>query len=163
LDSSTAKERIVDRDDLAAALRKHHPGQTVVFTNGCFDILHPGHVRALEDARALGDIIVVGVNSDASVQRLKGEGRPIVPQRERAEVIAALRSVDYVTIFEEDTPVETIQALRPEVHVKGGDYDPDTLPEAAAVRAYGGRVVCVPFVEGQSTTDIVARILERSR
>lgn len=157
----TAESRVLPREELAETLRRRHAGQTVVFTNGCFDLLHPGHVRALEAARALGDVLVVGINDDASVRRLKGERRPIVPQRERAEMVAALRPVDYATIFEEDTPVETIAALRPDIHVKSGDYRAEDLPETPVVEAHGGRVVIVPFVEGLSTTDIVARVRER--
>lgn len=135
-------------------------GKTVVFTNGCFDILHVGHVRYLEAARALGDYLVVGVNSDERVRRLKGEGRPVVGENDRAEVIAAMGFVDYVTIFPEDTPVELIACLQPDIHVKGGDYCEDDLPEAAAVRAYGGKIAIVPLVEGKSTTNVVKRINE---
>jgi len=157
----SATARVMPREELAALLQHRHAGETVVFTNGCFDILHPGHVRSLEAARALGDVLVVGVNADASVRRLKGERRPIVPEAERAEMLAALRPVTYVTIFEEDTPVETIAALRPDVHVKSGDYCAEELPETPIVERHGGRVVIVPFVEGLSTTDIVARVKER--
>lgn len=158
-----ARNRVLRREELARRLQERHAGQRVVFTNGCFDLLHPGHVRALEAARALGDLLVVGVNGDASVRRLKGERRPIVPERERAEMVAALRPVDFVTLFEEDTPVETIAALRPDIHVKSGDYRAEDLPESPVVEAGGGRVVIVPFVEGLSTTDLVARIRERYR
>jgi D-beta-D-heptose 7-phosphate kinase/D-beta-D-heptose 1-phosphate adenosyltransferase len=160
-DLRTARERVMGREELARTLRERHAGQTVVFTNGCFDILHAGHARALEAARALGDVLVVGVNADAAVRRLKGKARPSVPQAERAEMVAALRPVSYVTIFEEDTPVETIAALRPHVHVKSGDYRAGDLPETPTVEAGGGRVEIVPFVEGLSTTDIVARVREK--
>jgi D-beta-D-heptose 7-phosphate kinase/D-beta-D-heptose 1-phosphate adenosyltransferase len=159
----TARARVINREALAAVLRERHASDTVIFTNGCFDILHVGHVRALEAARALGDILVVGVNSDASVRRLKGARRPLVPQAERAEMVAALRSVCYVTLFEEDTPVETLALLQPDVHVKSGDYRAEDLPETPTVLAHGGRVEIVPFVEGLSTTDIVARVRERYR
>jgi D-beta-D-heptose 7-phosphate kinase/D-beta-D-heptose 1-phosphate adenosyltransferase len=155
-----ARERIIGRDELAARLRETRQGRTVVFTNGCYDILHIGHVRMFEAARAFGDILVAGVNSDASVRRLKGPTRPIVPERERAEIIAALDAVDWVVVFEEDTPVETIAVIEPDVHVKGGDYDVEAMPETPAVRAHGGRVEIVPFVVGFSTTDIVTRIRE---
>ena len=134
-------------------------GKTVVFTNGCFDILHVGHIRYLEAARALGDCLVVAVNTDESVRRLKGEPRPLVPEFERAEVLAALQCVDYVTLFEEDTPEEIISHLQPDIHVKGGDYQADDLPEAAAVKSYGGRIIILPLTEGKSTTDLIARIV----
>ena len=127
-------------------------GHKIVFTNGCFDVLHAGHIALLQRAAKLGDKLVVGLNSDASVKRLKGQSRPIHDQNQRAEVLMALRFVDAVTIFEADTPIETIRALRPDVHVKGGDYDAETLPETPVVRAGGGEVVIVPLVEGLSTT-----------
>ena len=130
----------------------------VVFTNGVFDLLHVGHVRYLEFARALGGMLVVGVNSDASVRALgKGDGRPIVAQAQRAEVVAALASVDYVCIFDEPVPNETIRAIRPDIHVKGAQYANAALPEAGVVAEIGGRVVFAPHVEGLSTTDIVRR------
>lgn len=133
-------------------------GKTVVFTNGCFDIMHVGHVRYLEDARGLGDCLVVGVNTDESVRGRKGDCRPIVSQFERAEVVAALACVDYVALFSEDTPVEILDELRPDIDVKGGDYTLDQMPEAKVVQAYGGKVMLVPLVEGYSTTGIVERI-----
>ena len=126
--------------------------QKIVFTNGCFDVIHAGHIALLERAASLGDKLIVGLNSDASVKRLKGEARPIHGQNERAAVLLALRPVDAVTIFEGDTPIETIRALRPDVHVKGGDYDAETLPETPVVRAGGGEVVIVPLVQGLSST-----------
>lgn len=135
-------------------------GKTVVFTNGCFDLLHVGHIRYLEQSRSLGDCLVVGVNSDESVKRLKGESRPLVPEFERAEVLAALGSVDYVTLFSEDTPTELITYIRPDIHVKGGDYRADELPEAEAVRSCGGRIVILPLTEGRSTTKLVAKIVD---
>lgn len=130
-------------------------GQRVVFTNGCFDILHAGHVSLLEQARSLGDFLVVGLNSDASVRRLKGAARPIHDQAARARVLAALRAVDAVVIFEESTPVRTIGALRPSIHVKGGDYTAESLPESPVVWAGGGEVVILPLVDGYSTTRAV--------
>jgi rfaE bifunctional protein nucleotidyltransferase chain/domain len=160
-DAIPARERVLQREDLAERLKERHAGQTVVFTNGCFDILHAGHVRTLETAKSFGDVLVVGVNSDASVRRLKGEKRPIVPERERAELVAALHPVDYVVLFAEDTPIPTIEVLEPDVHVKGGDYTVEDLPETPVVRAHGGRVEVVPFVEGLSTTDIIGTIAER--
>lgn len=131
----------------------------VVFTNGVFDLLHLGHVRSLEFARSLGGMLVVGVNSDASARALaKGADRPLVPQAERAELVAALASVDYVCIFDEPRPDATILALRPDVHVKGAGYRAEELPEAAAVRRVGGRIVIAPEVEGRSTTGLIERL-----
>lgn len=125
----------------------------LVFTNGVFDILHAGHVRYLEQARSLGDLLFIGLNSDESVRSLnKGPNRPIHPEQDRAEVLSALRSVDGVVLFQESTPMELISVLRPEVHVKGGDYDVETLPETPIVRGYGGEVVILPFLEGRSTS-----------
>ncbi len=133
-------------------------GSTTVFTNGCFDLLHVGHTRYLQAARALGDRLVLGLNSDASVQGLKGPSRPILPQDERAELLAALECVDHVLIFDEATADEAIKAVRPTLYVKGGDYQPDAIPETPLVRALGGEVRVLPFVEGRSTTSLVARI-----
>ena len=133
-------------------------GGTIVFTNGCFDILHAGHVRYLTAAEAMGDFLVIGLNSDASVRRLKGEGRPIVSEADRAEVLDALRAVDIVTIFDEPTAEELVRLVRPHVYVKGGDYSLDTLPEAKIVQAAGGRVEFIPFLEGHSTTGVIERI-----
>jgi D-beta-D-heptose 7-phosphate kinase/D-beta-D-heptose 1-phosphate adenosyltransferase len=130
----------------------------LIFTNGCFDILHPGHVLYLAEARALGDALVVGVNSDASVRRLKGPGHPLVGQEDRATVLAALGAVDAVTLFSEDTPEELIGALLPDVIVKGGDYAPESVVGREAVLAAGGSVRIIPFVQGYSTTSLVERI-----
>jgi rfaE bifunctional protein nucleotidyltransferase chain/domain len=130
----------------------------VVFTNGVFDLLHPGHVDVLHGARALGDSLIVGVNSDASVKRLKGDTRPIRNAAERAYVLAALRDVDCVTVFEQDTPLELIQLLQPDVIVKGGDYDPSTVVGAAETRARGGEVVIIPLTPGHSTTATIAKL-----
>jgi len=142
----------------AAELRR---GKRLVFTNGVFDVLHVGHVRYLAQARALGDLLIVGMNDDASVRGLgKGADRPIHPLEDRAEVLAALRCVEAVVAFSEPTPEQLIDALRPEVHVKGGDYREQDLPEAALVRSYGGEVVILPLVPGRSTTNIL-RTLER--
>jgi D-beta-D-heptose 7-phosphate kinase/D-beta-D-heptose 1-phosphate adenosyltransferase len=138
-------------------------GKRLVFTNGCFDLLHAGHVRYLSEARALGDALVVALNSDRSVRRLKGEGRPILNEQERAEVIAALEAVDYVIIFDEETPRELIAALLPDVLVKGGDWPLDEIVGRDEVEAAGGRVLSLPYVEGSSTTDIIERIRNRSR
>ena len=133
-------------------------GQRVVFTNGCFDILHSGHVRYLAAARALGDVLILGLNSDASVRRLKGETRPVNTAEDRAEVVGALKSVDAVVIFDEDTAKELIVKVHPAVYVKGGDYTPETLPEARIVERYGGEVAFIPLVAGKSTTNIIQRM-----
>lgn len=130
----------------------------VVFTNGVFDLLHPGHVDVLNAARREGDALVVGVNGDASVRRLKGESRPVCTQADRVYVIASLEAVDAVTTFDEDTPLELVRALLPDVIVKGGDYTPDAIVGAGEVRARGGSVVVVPLTPGQSTTSIIERL-----
>jgi D-beta-D-heptose 7-phosphate kinase/D-beta-D-heptose 1-phosphate adenosyltransferase len=131
---------------------------TVVFTNGVFDLLHPGHVDVLNVARSYGDALIVGVNSDASVRRLKGESRPVRSERDRAYVLAALEAVDAVVIFAEDTPLELVRALRPDVLVKGGDYTAETVVGREEVESRGGRVVIVPLTAGQSTTSIIERL-----
>ncbi|MDQ3010297.1 MAG: D-glycero-beta-D-manno-heptose 1-phosphate adenylyltransferase [Acidobacteriota bacterium] len=133
----------------------------VVFTNGCFDLLHPGHVRYLQQARALGDALIVALNSDRSVRELKGDKRPILTEDERAEVMAALACVDYVTIFDEPTPREVIAALLPDVLVKGGDWGIDQIVGREEVEAAGGQVMSLPFVDGCSTTDVIERIAQR--
>ncbi|MCL5962395.1 MAG: D-glycero-beta-D-manno-heptose 1-phosphate adenylyltransferase [Chloroflexi bacterium] len=153
-----------DLGQLRASLRTE--GKRVVLTNGCFDILHVGHVRYLRQARALGDFLVVGLNSDDSARALKGPARPLVPEAERAEVLGALECVDAVVIFSEKTAEHLVEMLRPDVYVKGGDYGTGDLPgkelpEAKVVDSYGGTVRIVPFVEGRSTTDLVNIILEK--
>jgi D-beta-D-heptose 7-phosphate kinase/D-beta-D-heptose 1-phosphate adenosyltransferase len=154
--------KIMARHDLARIVRQHQQrGERIVLTNGCFDLLHIGHMRYLQQARGLGDRLVVALNDDASVQRLKGAQRPLLPQDERAGLLAALACVDYVTVFSEDTPLALIQQLRPDVLVKGGDYTPATVVGRAEVEAYGGSVVIVPYVDGVSTTGIIRSILER--
>ncbi len=130
----------------------------LVFTNGCFDILHVGHVRYLAAAKQLGKTLVVGLNSDRSVRQIKGDHRPIVPEAQRAEVIAALKSVDAVVIFSETTAIATIEAIAPDIYVKGGDYTPETLPEAPTVLAYGGRIELIQVEIPTSTSAIVQRI-----
>ena len=136
-------------------------GSTIVFTNGCFDILHVGHVRYLQQARAMGDMLIVGVNTDESVRKLKGEDRPINSEQDRVEVLAALECIDYVTLFGEDTPVELIKEIRPDVDVKGGDYNIADMPEAKVMSALGGRVEIIPHSATQSrkysTTNTIAR------
>lgn len=141
----------------AAAWRGRQRGR-VVFTNGVFDLLHPGHVDVLVGARRQGDALVVGVNSDASVRRLKGPERPVRSEAERAYVLAAIAAVDAVVVFGEDTPLELVRTLRPDVIVKGGDYTPETIVGAREVREWGGRVVVIPLTPGQSTTSIIEKL-----
>lgn len=149
-------ERILSRRQ-AQAWRAAQQGR-VVFTNGVFDLLHPGHIDVLLAARAHGDALIVGLNSDASVRRLKGPDRPVRAEAERAYVLAALRCVDVVTVFDEDTPLELVRAVLPDVIVKGGDYSEDTVVGAREVRAHGGAVVIVPLTPGQSTTSIIEKL-----
>ncbi len=157
------REGVLDRAHLLAAREEwRREGAITVWTNGCFDLLHVGHVRFLEQARALGDALIVGINSDASTRELKGPERPIVPEQERAEIVAALSSVDAATIFSESTPVAVLEELQPDIHCKGGDYadgGEDSLPETETVRAYGGRVEILDLTRGASTSSL----LERSR
>lgn len=140
--------------------REKRNGRCIVFTNGCFDLLHPGHIGSLEQARALGDALIVGLNSDASVRQLKGAGRPVLPERERAEILAALECVDAVVIFDELTPREVIARLLPDILVKGGDWPGDQIVGREEVEAAGGRVVSIPVVPGYSTTEILQKIRE---
>jgi glycerol-3-phosphate cytidylyltransferase len=150
---------IIERDELFELGQKlHREGKTVVSTNGCFDILHVGHIRILKESRALGDCLVVGINSDESVARLKGPSRPINNQIDRAEILGALASVDYVTIFAEDTPVEFLRLLKPDIHVKGADYSSADLEETPVVIENGGRVIILKLVPGKSTSLVVERI-----
>ncbi|GAC1627344.1 MAG: hypothetical protein NVS9B13_24360 [Candidatus Acidiferrum sp.] len=153
--------RILTIDEAVARFgRDKRNGQRVVFTNGCFDLLHPGHIRSLEEARALGDVLLVGLNADASVRELKGAGRPVIPENERAEILAALECVDAVVIFDEPTPREVIARLLPDVLVKGGDWGSDKIVGREEVEAAGGRVVSVPVVSGYSTTELLRKIRE---
>ncbi len=135
-------------------------GKRIVFTNGCFDILHAGHVRYLTKAKSLGDVLVVGLNSDDSVRAIKGNTRPIVPEKERAEVLGGLEAVDYIVIFREPTPVRLIHAIKPDVLVKGADWDEDRIVGADIVKRSGGRVARIRLLKGRSTTSIIERILE---
>jgi rfaE bifunctional protein nucleotidyltransferase chain/domain len=163
---SAANPKVVDWA-LLLDLRKQArlQGKTVVWTNGCFDLLHVGHVRSLQAARSLGDVLVVGVNSDDSVRQLKGPSRPIVPVEERVEILSALACVDYVVIFGELTPETALSRLEPDVHCKGADYAPPRgkpIPEARTVESYGGRIEFLPWFAPTSTSDLVRRIQERA-
>ena len=156
--------KIRSRQALAAILeRERQKGRAVVFTNGCFDLLHVGHVKYLQQARRLGDLLVLGLNSDDSIRRLKGPRRPLIGEEERAHILAALNCIDYVAIFDEDTPYDLIAALRPDILVKGGDYTPEEVVGKDLVESWGGRVELIRFVDGKSTTGIVERILQSYR
>jgi rfaE bifunctional protein nucleotidyltransferase chain/domain len=154
-----AAEKIGSLDEVQArVLQARRRGRTVALANGCFDLLHVGHVRYLEGAAAEADLLVVGVNGDASVRRLKGEGRPLQPAADRALLVAALRAVDHVVVFEEDDVRRLLLALRPEVHCKGTDYTPETVPERDVVRSYGGRVAIVGDAKDHDTRELIARV-----
>jgi rfaE bifunctional protein nucleotidyltransferase chain/domain len=153
--------RIVTAEELAAARETmERAGQKLVFTNGCFDLLHAGHVRYLRQARELGDALAVGLNSDGSVRELKGEGRPVNPQEDRAEVLAALGSVDYVVIFDDKRATDLLRVVRPHIYAKGGDYTPESLDadERAALAEGGAKVEILPLVPGRSTTGVLERL-----
>ena len=158
--SLAAEEKIAssaaDLDARVAEWRAQ--GLRVGFTNGCFDLLHPGHISLLKQAKAACDVLIVGLNSDESVRRLKGKGRPVNPAADRAEVLAALRAVDHVVVFGEATAEELVRQLKPDIYVKGGDYSLETLPEAQIVGSYGGKTVLIPMVEGRSTTNVIRRL-----
>lgn len=159
----TSVGKVRSLEELVQIVRERRAlGHRVVFTNGCFDLLHRGHTHLLEQARHLGDLLIVGLNSDASVRRLKGPSRPVLPQAERAELLSALAAVDYVVIFEEADPGSTIAALEPDVLVKGADWAREAVVGREVVEARGGRVVVIPLVEGASTTGIIQRILGRA-
>jgi len=155
-----SETKIKNLDVLAAIVETEKAkGKKVVFTNGCFDLLHAGHVKYLQKARSFGDLLVLGLNSDASVRRLKGDKRPLINEAERGHILSALDCVDYVVIFHEDTPLKLIETLKPAVLVKGGDYTPDSVVGKEIVESYGGRVELVEFVDGKSTTNIIEKIL----
>jgi rfaE bifunctional protein nucleotidyltransferase chain/domain len=157
------KDKITTVDALQATARQLRArGKIIVFTNGCFDILHAGHVNLLEEARSLGDVLIVAMNSDSSVRGLKGPARPIVPQQQRAEVLAALAAVDWVVVFDEPTPLRVISAIGPRVLVKGGDWAPQAVVGRDVVEGGGGRVVSIALKYGASTTDIINRILQKA-
>lgn len=150
---------VLTREALAAHLDQlRGQGKSIVSTNGCFDILHVGHVRILKQSKGLGDVLVVGINSDASVKKLKGEDRPINNQDDRAELLSSLECVDIVSIFDEGTPVEFLKVVKPNIHVKGADYKPQDLEETPVVESFGGRVEILPLVPQKSTTSLVEKI-----
>ncbi|HET8911936.1 MAG TPA: adenylyltransferase/cytidyltransferase family protein [Ktedonobacteraceae bacterium] len=164
---SVPDQKIMHRDQLATIVQQRQDaGERAVFTNGCFDLLHLGHVQYLQSARSLGDFLVLGLNNDASVLHLKGEGRPLVPEAERAEILAALSCIDYVVIFPEPTASPLIELLQPKIYVKGSDYkmvgslqpDLSRLPEAEVVMSYGGSVHLITYLPGHSTTELIAKI-----
>lgn len=151
--------QVVSQEELILHVAEHkRNGKRVVFTNGCFDLLHPGHIRGFEQARMLGDVLVVAINSDSSVKFLKGEERPIIPQEERAEILAALEAVDYVVVFDEITPREIIKRVLPNVLIKGGDWGENEIVGREEVEAAGGRVVSIPLEPGYSTSGIIEKI-----
>lgn len=155
------RSKILSPDQIQTeAKRLREQGVTLVTTNGCFDVLHVGHLRYLQAAKETGDQLIILLNSDRSVQALKGPSRPIVPEAERAEMLAGLACVDYVVVFDEDTPVELLQRIQPHIHVKGGDYNCDTLPEASVLQSLGAKMEFIPLVQGRSTTNLIQRILE---
>jgi D-beta-D-heptose 7-phosphate kinase/D-beta-D-heptose 1-phosphate adenosyltransferase len=162
LSHSDSDSKIKNLDVLVTIIEEEKArGKKIVFTNGCFDLLHAGHVKYLQKARTLGDLLILGLNSDASVRRLKGEKRPLIGEEERAHILAALDCIDYVVLFDEDTPIKLIMALKPYVLAKGGDYTPAGVVGKDIVEGYGGRVELVNFVDGKSTTNIIERVLER--
>jgi glycerol-3-phosphate cytidylyltransferase len=151
--------KVIDRKKLTETIAAEKAqNKTIVSTNGCFDILHVGHVRYLQESKKQGDVLVVYLNSDASVKRLKGESRPLNNEADRAEVLAALECVDYVVIFEEDTPCNLIEIVKPDIHTKGGDYNPENLPETKVIQENGGKLVFINFVEGKSTTATIEKM-----
>ncbi len=156
------KEKIKERKELLRIVKNlKTKGKRIVFTNGCFDLLHVGHVRYLEEAKALGDVLVVGVNSDSSVRKLKGPKRPILPEKERTEILSALGCVDYVTIFNEVDPLKLITSLKPSLLVKGGDWTREQIVGREVVERSGGELIIIPFVKGASTSNVIDTILKR--
>ena len=161
-EGSSWGRKILQTGELAMALQhRRQRGERIIFTNGCFDLLHGGHIQYLQQARSLGDCLVVALNDDASVRLLKGSRRPLISHDERARILSALACVDYVTIFSEETPLALIQRLRPDILVKGGDYTPETVVGRDEVEAYGGSVYIAPYVNGVSTTEIIQSVVER--
>jgi D-glycero-beta-D-manno-heptose 1-phosphate adenylyltransferase len=148
--------------DKIDSIKNSLQGKKIVFTNGCFDILHKGHVQYLLQARELGDVLWLGLNSDASVKKLKGASRPINSEEDRAYVLASLEAVSYITIFPEQTPIELLKLIQPQIHTKGGDYKAETLPETKTILSWGGEVKILPFLPGKSTTGILKKLEESS-
>ena len=160
-DSFGAGIRILERRDLLAVVKAaKRKGSRIVLANGCFDVLHVGHIRYLEAAKALGDLLIVGVNSDEQTRRLKGEGRPLAPQDQRAQIVSALAAVDFVTIFHEPTVEQLLLALRPDIHAKGTDYTEDTVPERDVVRSFGGQLAIVGDPKNHSSSEIIDKVDE---
>ena len=158
-DSFGAGTRILERRDLLAVVKTaKREGSRIVLANGCFDVLHVGHIRYLEAAKTLGDLLIVGVNSDEQTRRLKGDGRPLVPQDQRAQIVSALEAVDFVTIFDEPTVEQLLLALKPDVHAKGTDYTENTVPERNVVRSFGGRVAIVGDPKNHSSSEIIDKV-----
>ncbi len=157
------KEKIIKADNIAKELLKPWgKSKKIVFTNGCFDIIHAGHISYLNEAKSLGDILIVGLNSDNSVKRLKGEGRPIICEKDRAYVLSSLKPVDYVIIFDEDTPYKLIKEIKPDILVKGGDYEGKDVVGKDMVESYGGKFILINFLEGKSTSGIINKIKSQS-
>jgi len=156
---SPISSRIVARSDLITIVEaERSEGKKIVFANGCFDVLHVGHVRYLEAAKALGDLLIVGINSDQQTRRLKGAGRPLLPQEQRAEIISSIEAVDFVTIFEEPTVEQLLLALKPDIHAKGTDYTEDSVPERDVVRSFGGRVAIVGDPKDHSSSQMIEKL-----
>lgn len=156
------KSIILDRDKLIRLVSgAREIGYTIVLANGCFDLFHVGHIRYLAGAKQLGDVLIVGINSDRAVRHLKGEGRPFMPENERAEIVAAIRFVDAVTVFNEPTVEELIMAIRPDFHAKGTDYTTETVPEREIARKYGGQVAIVGDPKNHSSTDLISAVLKK--
>lgn len=150
---------LVSLEHLLGVLEREHRNKKVVFTNGCFDLIHAGHVDYLEKAKSLGDMLIVGLNSDASVRRIKGNKRPILPQEMRARVLSSLKPVDYVVIFDEDTPLQLIESIKPDVLVKGGDWEVERIVGREVVESCGGKVISIPFEYDISTSKIIERVV----
>lgn len=152
-------EKLIEKENLDNIIKKlKAENKKIVFTNGCFDILHAGHVRYLKESKKFGDILIVGLNSDVSVKKIKGESRPINPEMDRAEVLAGLEAVSYIVLFDETSPIKLLEEIKPDIYTKGADYTVETLPEAKTVLSYGGKIEFIKFLEGRSTTKIIDKI-----
>lgn len=152
-------EKLIEKENLDNIIKKlKSENKKIVFTNGCFDILHAGHVRYLKESKKFGDILIIGLNSDISVKKIKGESRPINPEMDRAEVLAGLEAVNYIVLFDETSPVKLLEEIKPDIYTKGADYTVETLPEAKTVLSYGGKIEFIKFLEGRSTTKIIDKI-----